>query len=444
MIYVAIAAVLVYYLSFLLYYQKVFPPKKRRWARDVLALLSVDAAYTLLEILDMRFLFIPVVLLVMAAGFQLSTSMNWLQALHGGGLCALSAYCFRSVFVSIVAFIQLDSNPDFIVESSTYITMTAVAFPIVMLFFIVLRKTVFKAHSSRRFLNNSGQLKMIVAYEIAAALNLTVINQARLSFSHVAWYLGIKLGASLLIHGILVYMIYQSNQTIELLEYKWRSQTLAEQYVRQLRHYESYQKYTEKFRAFQHDYRSMMASLKTLIRQQQYDQAIELLDSIDDSIQERVQVHKAYSDNAVLDAMLQDFASICEENKIRYVFQVSVPQNTALSLLDAVRIFSNLVNNAVEACCKVPEVERFIEMTSMKGDGWTMLQAVNSFNGEVLEKDGILITTKTEKENHGLGIGNVNEVAERLGGFVFIDASAENKTFKIRVCIPQNTSVGFK
>lgn len=42
------------------------------------------------------------------------------------------------------------------------------------------------------------------------------------------------------------------------------------------------------------------------------------------------------------------------------------------------------------------------------------------------------------------GIGNVNEVAERLGGFVFIDASAENKTFKIRVCIPQNTSVGFK
>ena len=440
MIYAAIAAVLIYFFSFLIYYQKIFPPKKHRWVRDVLALLSVDAAYTVLEILDVRFLFIPAALLVMAAGFRLSTKMSWLQALYGGGLCAVSAYCFRSIFISVAAFIQLDSNPGFIVDPDTYIAMTAMAVPAVMFFFIILRKTIFQARSFRRFLNNSGQLRMIVAYEIMAAIFLTVITQARYSFSDVIWYTGIQLGGGLFTLGILAYMIYQSNQTIKLLEYKWRSQMLEEQYARQLRHYRSYQKYTESFRAFRHDYKSMMASLKTLLRRQEIAQAIELLDSIDDTMQENVQIHKVYSDNAVLDAVLQDLANICEENRIRHSFQMSIPSNTALSFLDAIRIFSNITNNAIEACCKIPEEERFIEITSTTVNGWVNLQAVNSFNGEMLEEDGKLNTTKPEKEDHGLGLRIVNEVVESLGGFTLIETSPENKTFKISVCIPRDTT----
>lgn len=440
MIYAAMAAMFVYYFYFLLYYQKVFPPKKQRWVRDVLALLSVDVTYKLLEILEVRFLFIPAVLLAMTAGFRLSTSMNWLQALYGGGLCALSAYCFRSILVSIVAFIQLDSNPGFIIDPATYITMTAVSVPIVMLFFIVMRKTVFQASSFRRFINNSRQLKMIVAFEITAAINLTVINYARFSFSSVAWYIAIKLLGSLLTQSILAYMIYQSNQTIKLLEYQWRSQTMEEQYARQLRHYKSYQKYTETFRTFQHDYKFMIGSLKTLLRQQETEQAIELLDSIDHTMQENLQVHKTYSNNTTLDAVLQDFAGICEENGIRFSFQVSIPGTMALPVLDTVRIFSNVINNAIEACCKIPETERFIDITSTTANGWVNFQAVNSFNGEALEEDGKLLTTKSKKESHGLGLVIVNEVAERLGGFTLIDASAENKIFKISVCIPQNTT----
>ncbi|RFZ77469.1 ATP-binding protein [Lacrimispora amygdalina] len=439
MIYAAMAAMLVYYFYFLLYYQKVFPPKKQRWVRDVLALLSVDVTYKLLEILDVRFLFIPVVLLAMAAGFRLSTSMNWLQALYGGGLCVMSAYCFRSILVSIVAFIQLDSNPGFIVDPATHITMTAVSVPIVMLFFIILRKTVFQASSFRRFINNSRQLKMIVTFEITAAINLTIINYARFSFSNVAWYIGIKLVGSLLTQSILAYMIYQSNQTIKLLEYKWRSQTLEEQYARQLRHYKSYQKYTETLRTFRHDYKFMTASLKTLLQQQETQQAIELLDSIDHTMQENLQDHKSYSNNTILDAVLQDYAGICEENGIHFSFQVLIPSSMELPVLDTVRVFSNIISNAVEACCKIPETERFIEITSTTANGWVNVQAVNSYNGAALEKNGKLLTTKSKKESHGLGLVSVNEVAERLGGFTLIDASAENKIFKISVCIPHST-----
>ena len=437
MIYAVITVVLLYYLSFLRYFQRVFPPQKNQWIRVVLSLLVVDGTYTLLEILGLRWLFIPVVLVAMAAGFRFSTGMTRLQALYGGGLCVLSAYCFRSVITSVVAFALLESNPDFIVEPDTYFTMTVIAFPLALMFYIILRRTVFQATTFRRFLSNNGQLKMIVAYEITAAVYLTIVSRGRDFFPHITWYIGVTLGAGLLTLGVLAYLIYQSNQTIQLMEYKWRAQMLEEQYARQLRHYKSYEKYTEGFRAFQHDYKAMMISVKSLISERENDQAIELLDSIYDTMQKNAQVYKRYSDHAVLDAILQDYSVICEENEIRFSFQVFVPRKTAMTLLDAIRVFSNILNNGVEACCKIPVTERFIEITSQQEQGWAVLQAVNSYNGETHIENSKYVTTKPEKEAHGLGLEIVKEIAENLGGFVTIDAAPEKKTFMIRVLVPQ-------
>ena len=235
-----------------------------------------------------------------------------------------------------------------------------------------------------------------------------------------------------------IYMIYQSIRSIKLLEYKYKNEMLEQQYERQLRHYKSYQKYTESFRKFKHDYKSMMTSLKVLIRAREDEKAIQLIDDIYDEMQVKVQVHRKYSDHIVLDAMLQDLANICDENKIRYTFHVSAPRNTRILLLDAIRIFSNITNNAVEACQRVPITERFIEITSRTNQQWVVLEAVNSYDGELSIENGKFNTVKGEKDNHGLGLNIVNDIVENLGGFVLYDFNAESKCFVVRVHIPQN------
>lgn len=106
-------------------------------------------------------------------------------------------------------------------------------------------------------------------------------------------------------------------------------------------------------------------------------------------------------------------------------------------MLDSIRIFSNITRNALEACEKVPESERFIDIISTNSEQWVAFEVHNSYNGEIRKENGKLVTTKSNRYSHGLGIGIVEEIAENLGGFVMWEAQAESKTFLTRVLVPQ-------
>ena len=372
---------------------------------------------------------------------RFSTGMNWLQAFYGGGCSVLSAYCFRGIFTVISALILHHQD---ISSINSYLVL-----PPALLIFWCLRKTIFQDSKLKLFLYNYNMLKFVVIYEIAAVLNLTVMNSGLYIFSYDVWFsenglsswgtwfVIMGLGNCLLSIGMLIYAIYQSIQGTELIEYQWRAQMLEEQYERQMRHYKSYQKYTESFRAFKHDYQSMMASLKLLIRENDNEKALELIDDMFNEMQKKVQIHKRYSDSVVLDGMMQDLANICEEKGIRLSSNIAVPRDTKMTMLDMIRIFSNFTNNAVEACQKVPVPDRFIEIISTNRQQWATLQVANCYDGNIHMKNGQFLTTKMEKQNHGLGLLIVKEIAENLGGFVIYETDSENKTFLIRIHIPR-------
>lgn len=90
----------------------------------------------------------------------------------------------------------------------------------------------------------------------------------------------------------------------ELLEYELHTKRLQEQLDRQVSHYKSYKKFTESYRIFKHDYKDMMSTVKTLIKNKENEKAVNLLDEIHDTMQKNVQMHKTYSDNVLLDAIL--------------------------------------------------------------------------------------------------------------------------------------------
>ncbi|WRS28518.1 ATP-binding protein [Oscillospiraceae bacterium MB08-C2-2] len=399
------------------------------------ALSLIVVSYSVFYAHGLLVLNMPVIIVIMIIGLRFSTSMDWLQAVYGGATSILSAYCFRGIFTAIGALIF--RGRDLLSDADAYYAITLAALPAALLSFSVLRRTIFPDHKMKRFLKNRGQLKTIVAYEMVATINLVAINSGRQSSPNNLWYVQVALGACVLALGMLVFAIYQSIYSAELLEYRLQSEMLEQQYNRQLAHYKSYQKYTESFRAFRHDYKAMMASVKSLIRAGEAEKAIALVDDVYDDMQKKVHLHKKYSDNVVLDAMLQDLANQCAEKEIEFSFQVFAPRNTDLSRLNAIRLFSNLTTNAVEACDKLPVSERFMHIVSTAEPSWVVLKVENSYNGETVENAGKLITTKEEKDMHGLGLGIVNEIAENLGGFVLYDIAPENKLFTVRVFIPQ-------
>ncbi len=437
MIWAIVATTIIYYFIFLKYYQHLFPTKENRFFLTFLTLLFILLAYAYLRATHMRWLNLPVILLIMTAGLKLTAGVTYLQALYGGSTSIISAYCFRGIFAAASSLFITNSETDLLNGTNYYYTIILVAFPTALLFLHLMRKTILPDSKLRNFLNNQKQLKIVIIYELTAIVNLFMINEGRFLSPHVLWYGGVALGACMLIIGMLIALIYYSIRDTELLEYQWQTKMMEEQYAMQLRHYASYERYTKSFRMFRHDFRHMMITLKTLIQEGDNNKAFTFLDSMYDTMQEKVQMHKKYSDNIVLDAMLQDLANICEENQIRFSFRASIPRNTDLTLINAVRIFSNLTNNAVEACLKTPVSQRFIEITSSNEQGWSTLQVVNSYNGELVIQNGKPVTTKKDKEFHGLGFSIIKESIEHMGGFIIYDTDKEKRTFLIRVHVPQ-------
>lgn len=438
MIYIAVLFVLVYYAAFGLYYRMLFSVRKARMLPLFLTLVLVAAAYILLNGYGLLVLNMPAVMLLMLLGLRFSTGMNWLQAAYGAGTSVLSAYCFRGILTGISAHVF--RGRDFLSDADAYYAMTLPALFIALLFFALLRRTILPDQKLKKFLDNQSQLKFVVVYELVAAVNLMTINAGRQLTPNNFWYMAVALGACVLTLGVLVFAIYQSVQSTELLEFQFSNEMLEQQYAQLLRHYKSYQKYTKSFQEFKHDYSAMMASVKQLIRAGEGAQAIRLMDGIYDEMQEKVQVHKEYSDHVVLDALLQDLAIICDENEIKFSFQVFAPLGTDLSLLDAVRVFSNITTNAVEACVKLPVSDRFLSVASRIEQQWVVLEVVNSYDGEAVFQNGKPVTTKAQKDHHGLGLEIVNEIAEKLGGFVLYDSDTEKSSFIVRVCIPQKNN----
>lgn len=446
MIYIVIPVVLLYYYFFLLYYRKLFPMQKRRPIQVMLILAIIASSYIFLNPLGIRWLRLPIIMIAMTIGLRFSTGMDLLQAVYGGSFSVLNAYCFRGILAVISAIIFCGQD---LSNIETYYASTVLVLPLVLLFLTILYKTILPDDKVKLFLHSRNQLKYVVTYEITAAANLVVINSGRDLFPcdifstdnflspYGWWYVKIGLGAYVLTIGMLIYAIYQSVRSTELQGYQWRMEMLEEQYERQVRHYKSYQKYTESFRAFKHDYRSMMVVLKSLIRSNDNEKALLLIDDMFEEMQKKVVVHKKYSDSVVLDAMLQDLTNICEENQILLSSNVFIPRNTGLSTIDAVRIFSNFTNNAVDACQKVPVSERFIEIVSANELKWVTLQVVNSYDGKSHVHNGKFLTTKPEKQCHGLGLVIVEQIAEGLGGFVIYEEDFKNKKFLVRVHIPR-------
>ncbi|AEG59861.1 sensor histidine kinase [Desulforamulus ruminis] len=431
-----LASLIIYDVFVLLYFKKMFPPKRSHWLFYLAAVaINIGIAIPSYLLLDHRFAVYLIMGSIMLA-FHLLFYGNWLQILYAGSLYMFSLYSSRGIIFSIYAFVLHTSIKDVLQQETYYITIFALAVLLSILFSLFIRKVIVPDTSARHLLYNKEQLRFVVVYLFIQLVFLTLINDGRFHDEiRQSWLSSLYL-ISCIISKLWLLVLYHTTKVSELLEYELHTRQLQEQLSRQMRHYQSYRKFTESYRAFRHDYKSMMTSMKTLLYSQEYEKAARMLDDIHDTMQRDVLVHKAYSNNVLLDAILQDAANTCEEKSIRFSAVAHLPENISITDLDIVRIFSNVINNAIEACNKVSGPEPFIEITSSGNPDWATIEVSNSFN-ELLWKDGELETTKESKDFHGFGLRIIKETIEGLGGLIFIEADQEKRIFKIKLCIPK-------
>ena len=106
------------------------------------------------------------------------------------------------------------------------------------------------------------------------------------------------------------------------------------------------------------------------------------------------------------------------------------------SIAEMVSLFSNLIDNAFEACLLLPKGERWIRITAKQGKK-TWVFAIENSCGESSHLKAGEKTWKKNKEEHGIGKEIIREIVDRNRGWV--EFSQEEGVHRVELMLPGNT-----
>jgi len=109
------------------------------------------------------------------------------------------------------------------------------------------------------------------------------------------------------------------------------------------------------------------------------------------------------------------FALVAETTEIK------INKNLPVSDYDMSIILGNLIDNAMDAQMKINEDNRKINIKIVDEKNKFTITINNIFNGEIKEKNGILISKKEDSSSHGLGLNSVKEYVEKYDGIFKIN-----------------------
>ncbi|MCR2026455.1 sensor histidine kinase [Anaerotruncus colihominis] len=179
--------------------------------------------------------------------------------------------------------------------------------------------------------------------------------------------------------------------------------------------HEAEQFYT-RIRQLKHEMRGHLTNIKGLAGRGEYASLEDYIAKLDESMSGFELT--LLTGNPVTDVIVNDTRRRSLDLGIRFQVDFHYPEPGAYDAFDVGIILQNLLQNALEACEKVSEGERFIVLTGKRKGRFFLIEVKNSFVGEVIfGQDGLPVTTKQEDAPmHGIGLSNVRREAEKYMG----------------------------
>lgn len=140
------------------------------------------------------------------------------------------------------------------------------------------------------------------------------------------------------------------------------------------------------------------------------------------------------SGNMLLDIILSDKKEICDKNNINFNCNINFTKCNFMELEDICSIFSNVLDNSIEACEKINDYNKYISLEGKIIENFFVLKAENSKSNRINIKDSKVITDKKDKFLHGLGIKSIKQSVKKYNGEVVIDYTDDK--FILNILIP--------
>lgn len=198
------------------------------------------------------------------------------------------------------------------------------------------------------------------------------------------------------------------------------------------------EQFYSQIRSLRHEMRGHLTNIQGLAHKGEYASLKEYIRQMD--CQLRGTEPAVQTGNPVTDVIIGDFCRQSQKQGIGFQAAFSYPASGGYDSFDVGIILQNLLQNAAEACGKVPEGQRAITVSGRQKGRFFLIEVTNTFAGQVdFGQDGLPASTKADPLAHGIGLANVRRSAEKYMGE--LELKTEGQTFFATVLLQERSSL---
>ena len=134
-----------------------------------------------------------------------------------------------------------------------------------------------------------------------------------------------------------------------------------------------------------------------------------------------------FTGNRIIDIVINQKSEECQKKNITFKFEHNQTDFSFMEETDICCIFANLLDNAVESAEK--SVEKYIDCKLYKNNQLYFIEISNSCDNRPTADKTHLITSKEDKNHHGIGMMSVKDTVKKYHGDLHFEYIEENHIF---------------
>lgn len=218
---------------------------------------------------------------------------------------------------------------------------------------------------------------------------------------------------------------------------KLENEILMGNILKEQNYYSKIHKEQEKVKEIYHDIKNHMICIRDMCENNNTKNIINYIDDIEFGLNKyKSDDYKFNTGNMILDSILKNKKLLCEDKSIKFEIKVDFSKSDYMNMIDVCIIFSNIIDNAIEACSNIKshEVSKNIRIESKYIESFCIIIIENTKINKIKQKNNIFLTNKKDKVIHGLGLRNVKNSLKKYSGELFVE-DYKNK-FILKIMIP--------
>ncbi len=186
----------------------------------------------------------------------------------------------------------------------------------------------------------------------------------------------------------------------------------------------------EKISMLRHDMKHHMNELYAMAKQNKSKELVDYISQMQGFIENKEEY--SGSGNKDIDSLLNYLLNKAQTVLKKVSYEINMPKELKIRAFDLNAILGNLLENAIYAA-KESE-EKLLDVKINYSKGMLFVRVQNSHSGKIEkreEKEEKFLSTKADRENHGIGLRSVKRVVDTYNGTM--EFTHDEKLFEVRL-----------